>query len=48
LPYLGAVPVADKIYQDTRSMLLSDDNPYFCGGKAAKGPGGQHVGIDLI
>ena len=39
LPYLGAVKSSDKIYQDTRRLVLSDANPYYCQGKAANGPG---------
>src|ERR1017187_8261946 len=48
LPYLGAVKAGDKIYQHTRKLVLSDANPYFCQGKAANGPGGPHVGMDMI
>jgi len=48
LPYLGAVKSDDKIYQNTRHLVLSDANPYYCQGKAANGPGGPHVGMDMI
>ena len=48
LPYLGAVPVADPIYQNTRKFLLSPDNPFFFKGTAAEGIGGPHVGRDMI
>jgi meiotically up-regulated gene 157 (Mug157) protein len=48
LPYLGAVKSGDKIYQNTRRLVLSDANPYYCQGKAANGPGGPHVGMDMI
>jgi len=48
LPYLGAVKSDDKIYQNTRHLVLSDANPYYCLGKAANGPGGPHVGMDMI
>jgi meiotically up-regulated gene 157 (Mug157) protein len=48
LPYLGAVPASDPIYQNTRRLVLSDGNPYYCQGKAASGPGGPHVGMDMI
>lgn len=48
LPYLGAVGVEDSVYQNTRRMLLSADNPYYCIGKAANGLGGPHVGVDMI
>lgn len=48
LPYLGAVGTEDPIYQATRRMLLSAENPYYCLGKSAKGLGGPHVGVDMI
>jgi len=48
LPYLGAVKSEDRIYQNTRRLILSDANPYYCQGKAANGPGGPHVGVDMI
>ena len=48
LPYLGAVKAGDKIYQHTRKLVLSDANPYYCQGKVANGPGGPHVGMDMI
>jgi uncharacterized protein len=48
LPYIGAVKPADKLYQNTRKLVLSDANPYYCKGKVANGPGGPHVGMDMI
>lgn len=48
LPYLGAVKPSDKTYHNTRRLILSDANPYYCQGKAANGPGGPHVGMDMI
>jgi len=48
LPYLGAVKPEDKTYQNTRHLVLSEANPYYCQGKAANGPGGPHVGMDMI
>ncbi|MCA8829580.1 glycoside hydrolase family 125 protein [Hymenobacter pini] len=48
LPYLGAVPASDPIYQNTRRFLLSENNPFFFKGKAAEGIGGPHVGQDMI
>ncbi|HXI71775.1 MAG TPA: glycoside hydrolase family 125 protein [Verrucomicrobiae bacterium] len=48
LPYLGATTHSDALYQNTRRLLLSADNPYYCVGKAASGPGGPHVGVDMI
>jgi meiotically up-regulated gene 157 (Mug157) protein len=48
LPYLGAVKTSEDMYQRTRKMLLSDKNPYYCDGKAARGLGGPHVGMDMV
>ena len=48
LPYLGAVTPDDSVYESTRKLVLSPANPYFCEGKAASGPGGPHVGMDMI
>jgi meiotically up-regulated gene 157 (Mug157) protein len=48
LPYLGAMPVSDPVYQNTRKFLLSENNPFFFKGKAGEGIGGPHVGIDMI
>jgi meiotically up-regulated gene 157 (Mug157) protein len=48
LPYLGAVPAQDPVYQATRRLVLSSDNPYFFRGQAAEGIGGPHVGPDMI
>ncbi len=48
LPYLGAMEVTDPVYQNTRKMLLSENNPFYFKGKAAAGVGGPHVGLDMI
>jgi meiotically up-regulated gene 157 (Mug157) protein len=48
LPYLGAVKAGDKTYQNTRHLVLSDANPYYCQGRTANGPGGPHVGMGMI
>jgi len=48
LPYIGAVGPGDPLYLNTRQFVLSDSNPYYCIGKAASGPGGPHVGRDMI
>jgi meiotically up-regulated gene 157 (Mug157) protein len=48
LPYLGAVSVSDPVYQNTRKMLLSPENPFFFKGTAGKGIGGPHVGLNMI
>ncbi len=48
LPYLGCVELSDPIYQNTRKLIWSEDNPYFFKGKAAEGIGGPHVGYDMV
>jgi hypothetical protein len=48
LPYLGAAASDEPIYRNTRRLILSDANPYYCQGKAASGPGGPHVGMNMI
>ena len=48
LPYIDAVKPGDPIYRNTRRLVLSEANPYFCKGKAAEGPGGPHVGMGMI
>jgi meiotically up-regulated gene 157 (Mug157) protein len=48
LPYLGCCDAKDAVYQRTRRMVLSDDNPYFFKGRTAEGIGGPHEGLDMI
>ncbi len=48
LPYIDAVRQGDPLYLHTRQFVLSESNPYYCIGKAASGPGGPHVGRDMI
>lgn len=48
LPYLNAMTKEDPIYQNTRKMLLSLNNPFFFKGKAGEGIGGPHAGRDMI
>jgi len=48
LPYLGCLEVNDPIYQNTRKLVWSTDNPYFFKGKAGEGIGGPHVGYDMV
>jgi meiotically up-regulated gene 157 (Mug157) protein len=48
LPYLVCCKADDPVYQNTRKMILSADNPYFFKGKAAEGIGGPHIGYDYI
>ena len=42
IPYLGYVSVEDPIYQNTRSFILSKENPYYFEGKYAAGIGSPH------
>jgi len=48
MPYLGAIKTSDPIYQNTRKLVLSTDNPFFFKGTAGEGIGGPHVGQDMI
>ncbi len=48
MPYLDTVDSHDPIYQNTRKLVLSTDNPYFFKGTAGEGIGGPHVGYDMI
>ncbi|KAI9037844.1 uncharacterized protein KD926_011547 [Aspergillus affinis] len=46
LPYLGYVSKDDKVYQNTRKMLLEKDgNPYYLTGSDFHGIGGPHIGL---
>ena len=45
---LGFVEADDPIYQNTRKLVLSKDNPYYFSGSRAgglSGIGGPHVGL---
>ncbi len=46
--YLGDVELDDPVYQNTRRLVWSEDNPYFFRGKAAEGIGGPHIGFNMI
>lgn len=48
LPYLDAVPVEDKIYQNTRRFILSKNNPFYFVGFDGNGIGGPHAGLGKI
>lgn len=48
LPYLDAVSVNDPIYQNTRRLLLSSENPFYYKGKAGEGMGSPHTGNNMI
>lgn len=48
MPYLDSMDVNDVVYQNTRKLVLGEDNPYFFKGTAGEGIGGPHVGYDMI
>ncbi len=48
LQYLIPLMKDDKVYQNTRKYVLSEENPFFFKGKVAEGGGGPHVGADYI
>ncbi len=48
LPYIADVPADDPVYQNTRRMVWSDDNPYFFRGPAIEGVGSPHTGLDMV
>jgi len=46
LPLLGFTDVNDKVYQNTRRMILNKSgNPYFLKGEDMEGIGGPHIGL---
>jgi uncharacterized protein len=47
-PYFGFCDVQDSRYQRTRAMILSQTNPYYFVGSAAKGIGSPHTPPDFI
>lgn len=47
-PYLGYVKPDDEVYQNTRRFILSQSNPWYFEGRAAKGIGSPHTGTDKI
>lgn len=48
MPYLGDVAIDDPVYQNTRKLVWSEDNPYFFKGAAGEGIGGPHIGHDFV
>ncbi|MGE5648018.1 MAG: glycoside hydrolase family 125 protein [Acidobacteriota bacterium] len=48
LSYIGCVQPGDPVYRNTRRFALSEDDMYFYNGKAARGLGGPHSGLDMI
>lgn len=47
-PYLGYIKPDNEIYKNTRSFVLSSNNPWYFEGSTAKGVGSPHTGIDKI
>lgn len=43
LPYLGCISATDPLYRNTRNFILSNDNPWYFAGQAAKGIGSPHT-----
>lgn len=43
MPYIGYMDVNDPLYQQTRKLLLSPENPYYYEGTCAKGIGSPHT-----
>ncbi|HZD05427.1 MAG TPA: glycoside hydrolase family 125 protein [Longimicrobiales bacterium] len=48
LPYLGVCAADDPLYLRTRAFVLSEQDPWFFRGTAARGVGGPHTGRDRI
>ena len=48
LSYLGCCEATDPTYRATRRFVLSPDNMFYYSGRAAKGLGGPHSGLDMI
>ncbi|KAJ2853073.1 hypothetical protein J3B02_003300, partial [Coemansia erecta] len=48
LPYLGFVAANNTVYQNTRRMVLSTDNPWFFSGKQISGVGSPHTGFRKV
>jgi uncharacterized protein len=48
LAYLGCCDKDDALYKRTRARALSSSNPYYFEGRAAKGIGGPHEGLNMI
>lgn len=47
-PYIGYCSVDNEVYINTRKFILSESNPCYFVGSAAKGIGSPHTGKDMI
>ncbi|KAJ2076877.1 hypothetical protein H4R24_005454 [Coemansia sp. RSA 988] len=47
LPMLGFVEASDSVYQNTRRLVLSEDNPWHFAGTRLQGVGSPHTGFLL-
>lgn len=47
-PYIGYADKNDEIYKNTRKFILSNENPWYFEGAAAKGIGSPHTGTNKI
>lgn len=45
LSFIGFLDQNDPIYQNTRKLVLSRDNPYYFSGPRGSGIGGPHVSL---
>ena len=48
MPYFGYCSTDDEIYKNTRKWAMSNKNPYYFEGEAAKGVGSPHTGKNRI
>ncbi len=48
LPYLECIDIKNKIYQNTREFVLSNDNPWYFTGKSITGVGSIHTGRNKV
>ncbi len=48
LSYLGISEPSNELYQNTRELLICENNPFFIQGKAAAGQGSPHTGEENI
>ncbi|KAI9484229.1 MAG: meiotically up-regulated gene 157 protein [Benjaminiella poitrasii] len=46
LSLIGFLDQNDQIYQNTRRLVLSHDNPYYFSGPRGSGIGGPHIGLE--